>query len=188
MNEHEQWLADCANTCVRAVTGALVRLGVSPQRAADLAGEGVSFAHAQAIEQTPAFTNLEHARKWVVRVAINRAIQLLRTDQRRRKIEARIHTEGRANDAGSTPRPSPMAPFLEMIPEYLAMLPAEQRLLVRLSFLEGYTLEEIAGVFGSSTATIFRRRREILARLRELMTSRGDVPPGWQSPPGPASP
>jgi RNA polymerase sigma factor (sigma-70 family) len=174
-------LAKCLEPATAAALAALYRLGVPPKQVAEQTTAGISFAYLKALETQKRFVSQKHCRNWLVRVAVNHAIQTFRTEGGRRKILQKLHTQGRASDAELTPRPSPLQPFLEAMKDFLPRLSDEDRLVIELRFLEGLPLKALARRFNCSITKVHRWIARVLDELRALMTAGGMVPDGWES-------
>jgi DNA-directed RNA polymerase specialized sigma24 family protein len=187
MNE-EDWLAANWEGCVASLIAVLHRRGLSAKQAADLACDAVSFAGQRLLEVRPVVESERHRRNWVLRVALNYAIDVRRTETRRRWALRRQFAEG-GGEAALAPEPSPLQPFLDLMRGALARLPEEEQRLIEARFGEGASLQELVDEFGlGSVPTAHRRIRAILQRLRAIMEVGGAVPDGWQSEPAWAPP
>lgn len=114
-------------------------------------------------------------RAWLLRIAHNRALDVLRSRQRR--PEAPLEPSGddqspsRATDSS---QPSPFdhaarADLRRRLDAALAQLPDDQRVTVVLSDIEGFSYEEIAAITGVSLGTVKSRLSRGRARLRSLL-------------------
>jgi RNA polymerase sigma factor (sigma-70 family) len=140
----EEWLTETAEACLRIVTATLYRGRLSPAQAADLAEDAVSFAHAQALKNLPALESARHCRNWVVRVVLNHAYEVQRTEGRRRE---RLQELALAEEE----RTPPLQPFVALMLELLPELSPEDRALIERRFLDGLTLQELADEIGLVT-------------------------------------
>lgn len=114
-------------------------------------------------------------RAWLLRIATNRCYDELRRRQRRpadsfEELGFEPQVEWSTLAAGEDPHEHAerleLARALEVA---LAQLPDEQRVVVVLSDVQGYTYEEIAAITGVSLGTIKSRLSRGRARLREVL-------------------
>lgn len=144
--------------------------GVAGPRAAEVAEEAAAEAYRRALDRP--FDSAAHFRAWVTRAALNVAVDVLRRETRRRTVPLGEHLAA-----------PPHAPEAEAAPvaACLARLPTEEREIVRLTFEEGLTLDEIAERVlppgdGSANARRLRvkRKRDIaLDQLRRYLVGYG---------------
>lgn len=102
---------------------------------------------------------------WLVAVARNRAIELVRRRARRPEPAAEVELPG------SAPDPSDLlavADEAQRVAEAVAELPEAQLEVLRLSYFDGLTHAEIAEVIGIPLGTVKGRMRLALERLRGL--------------------
>jgi RNA polymerase sigma-70 factor (ECF subfamily) len=107
---------------------------------------------------------------WLFVVARNRAIELGRQKSRRPELRDEIDLDG------SEPDPSSLvadADESQRLAEAMAELPDEQLEVLRLSFFDGLSHSEIAGVIGIPLGTVKGRMRLALERMRSLMDDHG---------------
>lgn len=102
---------------------------------------------------------------WLLAIARNRAIELVR--QHRRRPEARAEVEP-TDEAPDTADLVAAADEAQIVAEALAELPDEQLDVVRLSYFDGLSHAEIAEVIGIPLGTVKGRMRLALSRLRTL--------------------
>ncbi len=116
---------------------------------------------------------------WLLRIATNKCLDVLRVRSRRPFISLDTAVEG----TGDAPRQfhdsseSPEQHLLRMdlardLEHALLQLPPEQRLLVVLSDIQGYSYEEIVASTGWPTGTVKSRLSRGRARLRDTLRSR----------------
>ncbi|MDW8337887.1 MAG: sigma-70 family RNA polymerase sigma factor [Thermoleophilia bacterium] len=107
---------------------------------------------------------------WLLVVARNKAIELLRARERRPEEVEGVDVDAILTD--EAPGPATMAERADLaqrVAEAMAELPAEQREVVTLAYFEGLTHTEIADVIGIPLGTVKGRMRLALARLRALV-------------------
>lgn len=107
--------------------------------------------------KAPQFNDAEHERAWLIRVAVNCA-RSLSTYRSRHYHEPLEHYKTAA---------APSSIF----PELLWCLPPEDRELLQLRYVEGYTSEEIARILGGNAAAI-RKRLERAKKQAEKIYER----------------
>jgi RNA polymerase sigma-70 factor (ECF subfamily) len=102
---------------------------------------------------------------WLYRAVRNLALNRLRSMGRQRRREEQV--------ADVTPAWFESDPGVGMDARQaeatLRMLPAEERELITLRIWGGLPLDQIASILGWSTATVFRRYRDVLQRIRTEM-------------------
>jgi RNA polymerase sigma factor (sigma-70 family) len=105
---------------------------------------------------------------WLHRVAARRALEVLRSERRRRAAEARAPRPDR--EAGLEPTWDEVEPLVD---EAVEGLPDELRIPVVLHFLEGRTHEAIADQVGSAKATVAYRIARGIEAIRSFLKRRG---------------
>lgn len=164
---NQDWLTECYEECVDAVTAILYRRG-SRQRAVQEAEEAVSWACKKALEHRPKWKSPKHCRNWIVLVACKHATQTWRTERRRGEIHRKIYAEGHARQEAH--EPSTRHSLVELVSEAIKRLPEEDRRLIEARFAVGLTLEELVEVIAlRNVSEAHRRCREALIRLREIL-------------------
>lgn len=115
----------------------------------------------------PVFDSEDHARAWLLRVAVNCANDLLRRFFRRREGPL-------AEDM-----PAPAAPETGSVTEAVLSLPARYRIPIHLYYYEDLSVAEIAAATGSSQGTVrsrlFRARALLRKKLEEEDHDAGPV-------------
>lgn len=111
---------------------------------------------------------------WMVALARNKAIDRLRSLQRRRRW---VHRETDDDDHQEAPSPEPAAAAYDedqtaMLRGAVRNLPGDQRTAIELAFFEGLTHCEIAGRLGQPLGTIKARIRRGMLKLRDTMEGR----------------
>ncbi len=117
-------------------------------------------------------------RPWLLRIATNRAYDLLRARSRRpaSSLDAELfEVEPEwTSQAVATEGPETHATRTELsgyLEKALAMLPDDQRLAIVLSDVQGYGYDEIAEICGVAVGTVKSRISRGRARLRDLLQS-----------------
>lgn len=113
------------------------------------------------------FDSGDHAKAWLLRVAVQRSCDHFRRVSRRRETSLEEAETAAARPEGHS----------ETLEAVLA-LPAELRLTVHLYYYEGYSVAEIAQVLGRSEGAVKTRLFRARAKLRDYLTEGGeaDVP------------
>lgn len=130
--------------------------------------------------QLPQLRRIERLRPWAVRVMYRIFIDELRRD-RRSPIQyvgasgvagSSGDDENRevADDAEAPPELVDRAILQEQIVTAWAGLPEEHRVVLSMHDIEGYSLEEVAGIVGVPLGTAKSRLHRARARLRQLLT------------------
>ena len=110
----------------------------------------------------PEFTDREHARAWLLRVAANCANDWFRAPWRRR--------EGPLSEAIPAPEREEGGAV-----EAVLALPAQYRAVVHLYYYEGLRVAEIAKITGKSESAVKSRLFRARALLREMLKEDDDV-------------
>ena len=112
---------------------------------------------------------------WVLQIARNRALDLLRRRRRWWRKAERWERARAAEDDGVAPEPGPREasvpgwPVHREVHAALAALPEEQRRVVLLAYFEGLTHSEIARATGQPLGTVKTRLRLAQGRLAEVL-------------------
>jgi RNA polymerase sigma factor (sigma-70 family) len=107
----------------------------------------------------------DHVKAWLYRAVRNLALNRLRSTGRQRCREEKVADETPAwfvSDPG-------VGMDARQAEAAMRMLPAEERELITLRIWGELSLEQIASILGWSTATVFRRYRDVLKRIRTEM-------------------
>jgi RNA polymerase sigma-70 factor, ECF subfamily len=116
---------------------------------------------------------------WVLRIARNRAIDRLRSRQRRIRKVAHLRAHGLADEpfaAAEEPNEagSPGWHVHQAVHAALAALPLEQQVVIRLAYFHGLTHSGIAGQLGIPVGTVKTRLRLAVERLRVALAPMKD--------------
>lgn len=101
------------------------------------------------------FESDEHERRWLIRTAVSRSIDVLRSAWRRRVIPC------------EEPRPADDPVNTSGLGDLLEPLKPRERLVLLFRYVFGYTCEEIAGMTGESPASVRKRLSRTKQRLKE---------------------
>jgi len=129
-----------------------------------------------------AYTALEtyrggNFRAWLLRIAHNRALDTLRSIQRRPATSLELsEADDWATRTGEPLPPSPVeqaarAELRRLLEAALATLPDDQRVTVILADIEGCSYDEIASITGVSLGTVKSRLSRGRARLRAALSA-----------------
>lgn len=108
-------------------------------------------------QKAPDFKSKEHEKAWLLTVTANRCRDMLRT--RLRRGETALDSIAELPDAWAAPTEN------SGILEALMRLPEKYKKVVYLHYVEGYKVEEIAGMIGKSASAVKMR----LKKGRELL-------------------
>ena len=112
---------------------------------------------------------------WLFRVTINVARQEIRSKGRRRRLGEAVKAvdEGKGIETAGTPERQLVVQ--QQIYEILDMLPYKKRETYILYVYEGYSLDEIAALLGSTTSTIGSRLQSARKEIVKLLASRREA-------------
>ena len=111
-----------------------------------------------------------HAAAWLMGIARNRAVDLLRSRQHQARLRER--TSLPEPDAPGEPQVGDAADVVvtgQAVAAALGALPPAQRRVVELAYYGGLTQVEIAQALGEPLGTVKTRTRSALERLREML-------------------
>lgn len=156
---------------------AVYAVGLRYMRSPDLADDVTQDTFLRAYNALDTFRNDEGKgfRSWLLRIATNRALDLLRSRARRPadSLEAALESEDSAwepEDHQETPQEFAERGALgEKLEEVLGELSEDQRLVVILFDIHGHSYEEIAEITGVAIGTVKSRLHRGRARLREVL-------------------
>jgi RNA polymerase sigma-70 factor, ECF subfamily len=116
------------------------------------------------------------AATWLITMARNRAIDRLRSRQRREKLHASAHHETFLNPPthDSPDRPLIAAERACRVRQALTSLPVEMRIALELAFFHSLTQTEIATKLNEPLGTIKARIRRAMERVRLTLTNDPD--------------
>ena len=137
----------------------------------DLAGEVLQDVFLRCWDHATAFRpERGHVAAWLLGIARNRAIDLLRS----RQHQARLRERDRLPEPGTPEEPAEAdvgddVALRQAVSAALAALPAGQRQAITLAYYGGLTQAEIAHRLGEPLGTIKTRMRDGMERLRRLL-------------------
>lgn len=108
----------------------------------------------------PSFESGEHARRWLIRVAVNESKRLLTTPWRRRTVALDQITQQQPASAGTGSQ------LLELV----RALPQKYRLPLYLYYYEDYSVEEISAILGRGVSTVQTQLARGRQKLKQMLT------------------
>lgn len=124
-------------------------------------------------------------RAWIFRIATNRAIDVVRARRRRGELPLEPPDDAEvewAEPAAAGPEPAEVASQAEamaVVEAALVTLPPEQRAVLVLRDVEGFSYEEIAQITASEVGTVKSRIHRARVGVRNALVARG-----WRSSAG----
>lgn len=133
----------------------------------------------------------EGFRNWLLRIATNACLDLLRSRKRRptQSLDAPLHLDGDGDEMEPLPIPDtdpsvdPVGSVLRAevwasIQSGLETLPDDQRAALVLVDMQGFSYEEVAAVTGANLGTVKSRINRARSRMRDYLRERGVTPSG----------
>jgi RNA polymerase sigma-70 factor (ECF subfamily) len=169
---------DAYNILVDRYRDAVYSVAIRYMRRSDLADDVAQDAFLRAYDALDTFRNDEGRgfKSWLLRIATNRALDVLRFEARRsaRSLDAALDAEDSSWEPESaTEHPveqAEQAALQRHLERALGDLAEDQRLAVVLFDIEGYSYEEIAEISGVAVGTVKSRLHRGRARLREILS------------------
>ncbi len=111
-----------------------------------------------------------HVGGWLIGIARNRAVDLLRSSQHRARLreQAFLALDG-AEERPGQPDPLDQLALRQAVKTALEALPPVQRYTIELAFYSGFTQAEIAAATATPLGTVKTRIRDGMQRLRSLL-------------------
>jgi RNA polymerase sigma-70 factor (ECF subfamily) len=109
---------------------------------------------------------------WLFRITINAANQEIRQRGRRRRLDSALTEAGHIRLSSTNHTPELRMHLQQQIYEILDQLPVKKRETYILYMYEGYSLEEIADLLGSSVSTIGSRLQSARKEIVKLLARR----------------
>lgn len=106
---------------------------------------------------------------WLMTIAGNHAVDCLRRQARRDRLHASVARESHESYGGSPAEEAMARERYARLADGLAELPAQDRLVLDLFFVQGLKYAEIAEVVGLNINTVSARLRRAKAKLRRLL-------------------
>ena len=168
---------DAYNILVDRYRDAVYSVALRYMRRIDLADDVTQDAFLRAYDALDTFRNEEGRgfKSWLLRIAANRALDVLRYEGRRpaSSLDAALDNEDSSWEpetrAGHPVDLAEQAALQRHLESALGELPEDQRLAVILFDVEGYSYEEIAEISGVAVGTIKSRLHRGRGRLREIL-------------------
>lgn len=174
---------DAFNHLVSRHQNAVYSVALRYMRAPDLAGDVTQDTFLRAYRSIDTFQNDNGVgfRSWLLRIASNRALDVLRSQKRRPadSLDAAMDDE----DSNWSPEDSSESPLAfaergdlaQHLERALGQLPPDQRMAIILSDIQGYSYDEIAGITGVAPGTVKSRLHRARARLRDVLQDSGEL-------------
>ena len=174
---------DAFNILVQRHQNAVYGVALRYMRASDLADDVAQDTFLRAYRSIDTFHNDNGVgfRSWLLRIASNRALDVLRARQRRpaESLDAAMDDEESSwspEDPSETPMEfaerGDLAGHLEWA---LGMISPDQRIVVILSDINGHSYDEIAEMTGVAPGTVKSRLHRARGRLREILQEAGEL-------------
>lgn len=169
---------DAYNILVDRYRDAVYGVALRYMRRTDLADDVTQDAFLRAYDALDTFRNEDgHGFKsWLLRIATNRALDVLRYEGRRpaSSLDAALDAEESNWEPAQTEDDHPVqlaeqAALRRHLEAALGELPDDQRLAVILFDIEGYSYEEIAEIAGVAVGTVKSRLHRGRSRLRDIL-------------------
>lgn len=141
------------------VTPQLLRLSFVVCGSRDLAEDAVQNAWQKAWSRRSQLRDQTRGRSWLLAITANEARMLARRDRLRQRVDSLLLRRGH-------PVAMPSDPALVDLRAALAHLSGEDRTLLALKYVAGYTSTEIGRVMRASPASVRVRLSRVQARLR----------------------
>lgn len=174
---------DAFNQLVQRHQSAVYSVAIRYMRAPDLADDVTQDAFLRAYQNIGTFNNRDGIgfRSWLLRIASNRALDILRSRRRRPadSLDAAMDDD-ESNWAPEDPSETPLA-FAERgdlathLEWALGQLSPDQRIVVILSDIQGHSYDEIAAITDIAPGTVKSRLHRGRARLREILKDAGEL-------------
>lgn len=174
---------DAFNHLVNRHQNAVYGVALRYMRSSDLADDVTQDTFLRAYRSIDTFHNDNGVgfRSWLLRIASNRALDLLRSQKRRPadSLDAAMDNEDSSwspEDPSETPlqfaERGDLAQHLEWA---LGQVSPDQRIVVILSDIQGHSYDEIAEITGVAPGTVKSRLHRARARLREILQESGEL-------------
>ena len=139
----------------------LYRLALSHLGSREDAEDAVQDVFAKYIAAAPEFPDAEQERAWLIRVTVNRSLDLLR----QKKVRSYVPLE----EAGEIPAEAKEEDGLHLLLHTLTHLPEKHRSAIVLHHLEGFSVEKTAELLGISVSAVKMRLSRGREALKELL-------------------
>ncbi|MBR2929566.1 MAG: RNA polymerase sigma factor [Oscillospiraceae bacterium] len=139
----------------------LYRVAMSHLGNSEDAQDAVQDAFARYISAAPTFSDEEQERAWLIRVTVNRSLDLLR----QKKVRSYVPLEEAGEIAAETQEEDGLHSLLQT----LAHIPEKHRSAIVLHHLEGFPVEKTAQMLGISVSAVKMRLSRGREALKELL-------------------
>ena len=148
--------ADGIEALVDKYSDTLFRICLTRLRSEPDAEDAVQETFLRLVKKRPRFASDAHEKAWLIRVALNVCTDLLR--KRTHRAETPLEEIGEVAALSDAPD----------VTQALLSLPEEERTVLTLHYLEGYTTKEIASGIGKSASTVKMRLQKGRELFRDL--------------------
>jgi RNA polymerase sigma-70 factor (ECF subfamily) len=124
------------------------------------------------------FKGESRLQSWLYRIAANKTLNFLKQRSRQSSIPTDSTSAGEVSRTSGTDNPEQAlqsAQLRQGVLDFLAELPAQQRLVFELHFYKGHTFQQIAYITGKAVGTVKTHYREAVIKLRTYAKKRGWV-------------
>jgi RNA polymerase sigma-70 factor, ECF subfamily len=174
---------DAFNHLVARHQNAVYNVALRYVRAPDLADDVTQDTFLRAYSAIDTFHNNGGVgfRSWLLRIASNRALDILRARKRRpaESLDAAMDDEestwAPADPSETPPQFAERGDLAQHLESALGQLSPDQRLVVILSDIQGHSYDEIAEIVGTAPGTVKSRLHRGRARLREILREAGEL-------------
>lgn len=160
--EFEALLAECGPLAFRVAQGVL-------RNAAD-AEDVAQEAFLRAYHKFDRLQDVTRFRAWLVRITFRLALDCWRSSRRRERRETEWSLPGQKPALPTAEQIAVSSEFQARLEKALEELPEKFRVVLLLAAIQGYTLEEVAGMLGVPLGTIksrlFLARKQLAEKLR----------------------
>jgi RNA polymerase sigma-70 factor, ECF subfamily len=174
---------DAFNHLVQRHQNAVYSVALRYMRSPDLADDVAQDAFLKAYQAIDTFQNNNGVgfRSWMLRITSNRALDVLRARKRRPadSLDAALDDEESSwapEDTSETPvefaERGDLATHLEWA---LTRLSDDQRIIIILSDVQGYSYDDIADMLGIAPGTVKSRLHRGRSRLRDILKDAGEL-------------
>jgi RNA polymerase sigma-70 factor, ECF subfamily len=174
---------DAFNHLVERHQNAVYSVALRYMRTPDLADDVTQDTFLRAYQAIGSFHNNDGIgfRSWLLRIASNRALDVLRSRKRRpaESLDAAIDDD-ESSWSPEDPAESPLqyaerGDLAQQLDLALGQISPDQRIVVILSDIQGYSYDEIAEIVGIAPGTVKSRIHRGRARLREVLKDAGEL-------------
>jgi RNA polymerase sigma-70 factor (ECF subfamily) len=174
---------DAFNHLVNRHQNAVYSVALRYMRAPDLADDVTQDTFLRAYRSIDTFKNDNGVgfRSWLVRIASNRSLDVLRSQKRRPadSLDAAMDDE-ESNWSPEDPSETPLqfterGDLAQHLEWALGQISPDQRMVVILSDIQGHSYDEIAEITGVAPGTVKSRLHRARARLRVVLQDSGEL-------------